>query len=132
MFMANYPLRPITQEQGTVNVLDEIAQQIRTATAEAEATWTYREVCAQVLNLLDEIVQTEESPSEAGRIGAALLHSLQLARAVLRRDATLGGVILGLVQLSECVSATMSLSDPSVQRTVEAVLLDIMLCLSEH
>lgn len=130
--MANYPPRPITQGQGTVNVLDEVAEQIRTATADAEATWSYREVCGQVLSLLDEIVQTTDPAGEAGRMGAALAYSVRLAQAVTQRDRTLAGVSQSLAQLSDRVGATMQLDDGSVQRALEAVVLDIMLCLSSH
>lgn len=124
--------RPITQGRGKMSVLDEIAQQIRTATATVEAAWTYREVCAQLLNLLDEIVRSEESSSNAARIAGSLAYSLQLAQAVSQRDASLGGVTRSLEYLAELVDARMNLDDPSVRGAAEAVLLDIMLCVSEH
>ena len=115
-----------------MNVLDEIAQQIRTATATAEAGWTYREVCAQLLNLLDEIVLAKESPDNVRRIAVSLAYSLQLARAVSQRDNSLKGVTRSLECLTELVDVKMKLDDPSVTGALEAVLLDIMLCVSEH
>jgi len=124
--------RPITQGRGKMSVLDEIAQQIRTATATAEAAWTYREVCAQLLDLLDEIVHAEESPGNVARIAGGLVYSLQLARAVSLRDASLTGVTRSLEYLADLVDARMKLDDPSVRGALEAVLLDIMLCVSEH
>jgi hypothetical protein len=89
-------------------------------------------VCAQVLSLLDEMVRTAEQAGDAGRFRAALAYQLRLARAVAERDATLAGVTQSLARLAECVTAAASLADPAVQRVVEAVVLDVMLCLSEH
>ncbi len=115
-----------------MNSLDQIIKQIRDSEKEAECTWTYRDACAQLLQILKEIEKSSSSPQDAGAARIRLAYCLRLARAVQERDMSLSGVVDGIQYLITCVDTSEDLASDSVQDAVEAVVLDVEFCISQH
>jgi hypothetical protein len=98
----------------------------------AETTWTYREVSIHVLSALDRTVGSGRSEFERRDAQNHLAYCLRLTRAVCQRDESLAIVASSVEHLMRCIDRANDLTTISVREAVEAVLLDVQFCSSQH
>lgn len=115
-----------------MNILDEITQRIRASEKAIERDLTYEEVCAELVALLHEIIDSPNQADEAKKLRQRLAHSLYITRRVAERDPSLEGVASSLHHLI-CILDTVD--DPTsiaLEEAMEATLLDVQFCISQH
>jgi hypothetical protein len=119
-------------EEENMNALEQIIRQIRDSEKTAERTWTYREVCAQLLDVLKEIAGSSKTVEDAETARIRFVHVLRLARATLERDASLIGVVNSVERLIASIDTCEDLTASAVQDAVEVVVLEIGFTVSQH
>jgi hypothetical protein len=119
-------------KEENMNALEQIIRQIRNSEKTAERTWTYREVCAQLLDVLKEITGSSNSVEDAEAARIRLVNFLRVARASLERDTSLIGVVNSVERLIMRIDACEDLTASAVQDAVEVVVLEIGFTVSQH
>ena len=125
-------LLPLQRKRGSMSSLERIIQQIIDSDKAAELTWTYRDVCTQLLGILKEIVAAGDTPEAARGAWNRLLYCLRLARATQERDASLIDVIASMEYLLTRIDKYGDLTADAVHGAVEVVILDIEFFVSQH
>ena len=120
---------PITEK---ANPLHETLRWAHEYLRNAERTWTYREVGAQIMSALERVTTSKGSEYEERDAQTHLAYCLRLTKAVRQRDKSLEAVADSLEHLMRCIDGANDLTFSSVQDAVETVLLDVQFCISQH
>lgn len=118
------------------NVFRQLGQQLEAWAENAEQTWTYRDVCSDIITRLAGINTAEDTPQAVEGTCISLSFCLRMARACYEREqaagevVTLGGVVEGLQHMLRCVEHERSLSADSVRDAIDVMILEISSTLS--
>lgn len=108
-----------------MNTIEQIIRQIRNSEKTAECTWSYREVCAQLLQILKEITASGNSVQDVEAARIRLVNCMRLAQVVRERDASLIGVVNSVGRLIDRIDTCGDLAADAVLDAIEVVILEI-------
>ena len=115
-----------------MNILDEITQRFREAEKAIELNLTYQDVCAQLVALLRELIDSPDREDGAKKLHRSLTNCLYLTRRVAERDPSLEGVVMSLHHLI-CILDNPDPPAPTVlEEAIASTLLDVQFCISQH
>jgi hypothetical protein len=108
-----------------MNTIEQIIRQIRNSEKDAECTWTYREVCAQLLQILKEIIASDNPVQDTEAAHVRLANCLRLAQVVGERDPSLIGVVSSVGRLIDRIDTCGNLAEDAVLDAIEVLILEI-------
>ena len=115
-----------------MNILDEIVQRIRAFEEATEHYLTYEDACAQLVALLQELINSPDQVREAKKMHHHLVGCLCLIRKAAERDTSLGEVASSLHYLIRILDSAEDPASTVLEKAVEATLLDVQFCISQH